>query len=290
MTLTVPEGPALLCYDGSAHADGAIRRAATLLRGKRALVIDVSRGPFGSDLAESGREVALGAGFGPVEVVPAGHGSVAVAVLQEARTRGASVIVVVARRRFPGPPVPPGGLAAALVERSDIPVLVADAAAPAALASEPIFVCFDGSPVARQAVATGAKLLAGRAAIVAAYVPAVDDGAVLRANLPWLAAGETQDRLARMDRAEAAAPAERAAEGARLATAAGLVARPVGIAAADVATEDEEEPWRPLLRAAARADAACVVVGHRRESKPPVSMAQALLHHADRAVLVAPGG
>jgi nucleotide-binding universal stress UspA family protein len=196
------------------------------------------------------------------------------------------VIVVAARGASHGPL---GGLAAALVERSDVPVLVADAKLPPAPSTEPVFLCFDGSRVARQAVATGAKLLAGRAAIVAAFLPAVDDGAVLSANLPWPATGETQDRLARMDREEAAAPAARAAEGARLATAAGLAAHPVGIAWPDGAAGDDEEPWEPLLRAAAREDAACIVVGHRRQAKPPVSTAHAVLRHADRAVLVVPG-
>lgn len=282
-------GPVLLCSDGSEHAEPAIRRAATLLRGKRALVIDVAHHkPFAGDAGESGREVALRGGFDPVEVVRPGHGPVAAVVLEQARKRGASVIVVGPGGRSPAPPGPPRGLAAALVERSDVPVLVAAAGVPLAPAVEPVFLCYDGSRVAREAVATAANLLVGRTAIVATFLPAVDDGAVLRMSLPWPASGETQDRLARMGRAEAAAPAERAAEGARLAGAVGFVARPVGIAAADAPSDDEDEPWRSLLRAAAREQAACVVVGHRHPVEDPASMAQAILRHADRPVLVAP--
>jgi nucleotide-binding universal stress UspA family protein len=277
----------LLCYDGSEHADGVIGQAAALLRPRRALVIDVSRRPFRHDLGEAGREVALRAGFDAVEILPAGRGPAAAVVLEEAHERGASVIVAGPRGRSAGPP-PFGGLAAALVERSDIPVLVAHAGAAPARAIEPIFLCYDGSDVAGQAVATAAELLAGRTAIIASFLPAVDDGAVLRANLPWPAAAGTADRLARLDREEAGGPAEQAAEGARLAEAVGFVARAVGIPAGDVGTDEEGESWRPLLRAAAREEAACVVVGHRRPDMGPASTAQALLRHADRAVLVAP--
>jgi hypothetical protein len=44
--------------------------------------------------------------------------------------------------------------------------------------------CNDGSATARETIATAAALLAGRAAIVATFMPAVDDGAVLRSTLP----------------------------------------------------------------------------------------------------------
>lgn len=264
----VPDRPVLLCYDGSDEAARAIRRAGALLRPRRALVVDVSHKPFGSGVGESGRELALAAGFAAVEAIRAGHGPPA--VLDRADERDACVIVA-ARGRRPGPP---GGLAAALIERSDVPVLVADAGGSAV---EPIFVCYDGS---RSTVVTAGDLLSGRTAIVAAFMAAVDDGALLRSALPWPAGDQAQDLLARIDREEAVAPAERAAEGARLLTAAGFAARPLGIAGADV-PDDEEEPSRLLLRAAAREAAACVVIGRSG------SMAHEVVRHADRPVLVA---
>jgi hypothetical protein len=85
-------------------------------------------------------------------------------------------------------------------------------------------------------------------AIVAAFPGRRRRRAVPRANLPWPLAGATRDRLARVDGEEPAAPAERAAEGARLAEAVGFVSRAVGIPAADVSGEEEDAPRRPLLR------------------------------------------
>ena len=281
------QGPVLLCYDGSGHADRAIRCAAGLLRPRHAVVVHVRQRPFDGDVAEDGRRVALDAGFHLVEAVEAAHGPVPTVVLREARTRGASVIAVGPRGRSPAPPAPLGSVAGAVVDRSDIPVLVARAAARAA--DEPVFACYDGSPVARDAIASAAELLSGSATIVASFIPAVDDGAVLRSTLPWPAAGAVQDRLAELDREEAEAPFERAAEGARAAMDAGLVARPLGIRGANATSGEEEEPWMRLLRAAESENAACIVVGHRPSAKQLGSTAHGLVHHADRPVLVVPG-
>ena len=283
------EGPVLLCYDGSDHADRAIRRAATLLRPRRAVVVHVPQRPFKDGVAESGRRLALEAGFDPVAAVEAGHGPVTTVVLQEARNRSASVIVVGPHGRSRAPSALLGSVSSALVHRADVPVLVARPGPSPTAADEPVFACYDGSRIAREAIATAAELLMGRAAIVAAFVPAVDDVAVLRSTLPWPVAGEAQDRLAQLDREEAEAPFERAAEGARAAADAGFVARPVGIRGVNASSEEEEHPWMRLLRAAASEEAACIVVGHRPSVKQLGSTAHGLVHHADRSVLVAPG-
>ena len=44
----------LLCYDGSEDADGTVRRAATLLRPQDAVILNLPRRPFDSDVAASG--------------------------------------------------------------------------------------------------------------------------------------------------------------------------------------------------------------------------------------------
>ena len=283
------QGPVLICYDGSDHADRAIRRAARLLRPRHAVVVHVRQRPFEDEVAESGRRVALDAGFDPVEAVEAGHGHVATVVLEAAHDRGASVIAVGPRGRSPAPPALLGSVSSALVDHSDIPVLVARAGMAPAAADEPVFACYDGSRIAREAIATAAELLAGRAAIVAAFMPAVDDGAVLRSTLPWPVAGKVQDRLAQLDREEAEAPFERAAEGARAAADAGFVSRPLGIRGVNASSAEEEDPWTRLLRAAASEGAACIVVGHRPSVRRLGSTAHGLVHHADRSVLVAQG-
>ena len=282
------ERPVLLCYDGSDDAGRAIRRAAPLLRARPAVVLHVLQRPPKEDLAESGRRLAIDAGFGPVRAVEAGFGDVATVILREARDQGAAVIVAGPHGRSPAPLGPLGSVSSALVARSGVPVLVARPE-PMPTAAGPVFACYDGSPIAREAIVTAAGLLAGRVAIVATFMPAVDDGAVLRSTLPWPVAAEVQDRLAQLDREEAEAPFERAAEGARAAADAGFVSRPVGIRGANASSEEEEDPWMRLLRAAASEEAACIVVGHRPSAKALGSAAHGLVDHADRSVLVAPG-
>jgi nucleotide-binding universal stress UspA family protein len=273
-------GPVLLSYDGSDHAHRAVRLAGTLLRPRQAVVLHVPQRPFTPAVAASGRQAALDAGFDPIAVVETGHGRIAAAILAHGRTHDASVIVVGSH----------GARSRSLVHRADRPALVCPPAAPPSSATEPIFMCYDGSPGARQALAAAGDLLAGPAAIVAAFVPAVDDLTLLRSNLPWPDAAEVQDGLARLDREEAEVPAERAREGAQVAAAAGFVARPVGVPGADASSEEEDEPWRRLLRAAADEDAACIVLGHRLSAKGLASAADGLIHEADRPFLVVPAG
>jgi nucleotide-binding universal stress UspA family protein len=273
-------GPVLLCYDGSDHADRAVRLAGTLLRPRQAVVLHVAQRPFKPAVAVSGRQVALDADFDPIAVVETGHGRIAAAVLAHARTHDASVIVVGSHD---------GARSRSLVHRTDRPVLVCPPAAPPSSANEPIFMCYDGSHEARHALVAAADLLAGRTASVAAFMPAVDDLALLRSSLPWSVGPKMQDRLAGLDRREAEAAAERAGEGARIAATAGFGARPVPIPAMSASSEEEEEPWRRLLRAAADEEAACIVAGHRPVSNGFGSTAYGLVHHADRPVLVIPG-
>jgi nucleotide-binding universal stress UspA family protein len=282
-------GPVVLCYDGSDHAARAIRRAAGLLRPRHAVLVHVRQTPFEDEVAASGRRLALDAGFEPVEVIEAGPGPVAAVVLQAARDRGASVIAVGPRGRSPAPAALLGGVSGALLDHSDVPVLVARTGSTGPAADEPVFACYDGSRIAGEAIATAAELLVGRSAIVATFMPAVDDGAVLRSTLPWPVAADVQDRLAQLDRQEAEAPFRRAADGARAAAAAGFAARPLGIRGVDASDEEEQEPWLRLLRAAASEAAACIVVGHRPSAKQGASTAHGLAQHADRPVLMVPG-
>lgn len=281
-------GPALICDDGSDDADRAIRHARVLLRQTDAVVICVPNRGSRSGVAQAGERRALDAGFVSAETVEARHGPIPMAILKEARARHASVIVVGGNGRSTVQPGRLGSVPSALVHLSDIPVLVVRPRAAPALASEPIFVCYDGSAVARHAIVAAADLLAGHETIIATVIPAVDDSAVLRSTLPWPVPSATMDRLARVDREEGEGPAKRAADGITTAAAAGLTARSLAIDALDVLTSEQEEPWRRLLRAAASEDAACIVVGHRRSVTHVESTAYALIQHADRPVLVCP--
>jgi nucleotide-binding universal stress UspA family protein len=282
-------GPVLLCYDGSDHAAQAIRRAGMILRPKHAIVIRVANRAAMRRVAESGRRTAVDAGFEPVAIAEPEHRPSATVILDEAQSRGVSVIVIAARGRSTKQPAFLGDVSSMLVRRSRIPLLVVPPGDFASPASEPVFVCYDGSRIARHALATAAGVLAGRTAMVAAFVPTVDDSTLLRSNLPWPVDGEMEDRLARIDREEGEVPVRRAADGARIAAAAGFDPRPVAIPGADASSEEEQDPWRRLLRAAVYEDAACLVVGHRPSVAPLESTAYGLVHHSDRPVLVVPG-
>ena len=282
-------GPVLLCYDGSDHASRAILRARALLRRRDAVVIHVPHKGATRGVAESGRRLAVDAGFDPVETVEAKHRPHAMVILDEAQSRRASVIVIASRGHSTKQPALLGNVSSTLVGRSDLPVLVVPPTDLPSQASEPIFACYDGSRIAGQALLTAADLLAGRTAIVAAFVPAVDDTALLGSNLPWPAGREMEDRLARIDRQEAEVPVRRAADGERIAAAAGFDPRPVAIPGMDASSEEEENPWRRLLRTAVSEDAACLVVAHRPSVTHLESTAYSLVRHSDRPVLVVPG-
>jgi nucleotide-binding universal stress UspA family protein len=276
--------PLLFCYDGSKHAAEAIRRAATLVRARPAIVLHVHHEEPYTGISETGRRIALEAGFDRVSVADAGPGRVAETIIEQALRSDAAAIVAGSHGRSANDAAVLGSVSSALVHRSSVPVLVArlEAPEPAPPASEPIFICYDGSDEARRAITIAAEVLVGRAAIVAAFVPAVDDVVVLRSNLPWPAGHEIEERLARIDRKEAEAPSARAAEGVDAAAAAGLEPR------AD-ALGGEGAAWERMRDEAAREAAACIVVGHRSAVNPLASTAGRLVHHADRPVLVVPG-
>lgn len=278
--------PLLLCYDGSDHAASAIRRAAILTRPRSAIVLHVPREVSHDDLAQSGRRLALDAGFKPVSVVEAEPARVADTILDEAHRRGVTAIVVGSRGRSAGAATILGSVSSTLVHHADVPVLVVRPAATPSeqSASEPVFICYDGSDIAGAAIATAGKLLAGHDAIVASFPDSVvyyDDA--LRSKLPWPPRPELEDQLARIELAEAEAPLE----GAELARRAGFASRPYPILASRPYA-GEEAAWHSLLAAAAKEAAACIVVGHRRTAKHLGSTAYGLVHHADRPVLVVP--
>jgi nucleotide-binding universal stress UspA family protein len=257
--------PALLCYDGSDHAERAVRRSGELLKERPAIVLTVGGTESAGGVAENGRRLALDAGFHAVSVVGDATGPVAEAILAQARAGDVAVIVVGSRGRS----------ATVLVTR---PGPDGDAV------DGPAFVCYDGSGAARHAIATAGALLPGGDAIVGYFLPPVDDAVLLRQRLPWPRSAEVQEQLAALDRGEAIGPVDVAAYGEELAELAGLNARSVALDAEGVA-------WQRLNEAAAAERASCIVVGHRRPENghaDPGSTAYELAHHANRPMLLVP--
>ena len=89
--------PVLLCYDGSDHAEEAIRSAGALMGDRPAIVLHVTGRRRPNTVAEDGRRLALGAGFDPVSVVDDSTGAVAQTILADVlveRTRTQSRLVL----------------------------------------------------------------------------------------------------------------------------------------------------------------------------------------------------
>ena len=278
-------GPArsvLLCYDGSEHAEHVFRCARALLRPRAATVLH-TRGRGGSDgVAESGARLARQSDFNPVSVIELNRPPTAKALLTKAHRLDVAVIVVGSHGR-PAPPSSPLGNVA-LVQRTDIPILVvrSQAVSGASEHGGPLLVCYDGSAEAQGAIDAAANILSDRDGIVASFLEPVDDVALLRKTLPWPPPADMERHLALLDHDEAEFLAQRAAEGAAVATSVGIAARPLPV-------EGPGSAWSRLLDAAGTAAASCIVAGHRRAATGlHSSTALELVQHAERPVLVVP--
>lgn len=146
-------------------------------------------------------------------------------------------------------------------------------------ADKPILIAYDGSDVARHAIAEAAPLLEGRRAVVAA-ARAVDES--VAAHLEGHPDLETvdDDHPHEIDRVHSVA-----LEGRRLAREAGLEAEAAVISAVEPAGD-------AIVHAAEQLDASLIVMGSRgrREIRSLLlgSVSHHVVHHARRPVLVIP--
>jgi len=147
----------------------------------------------------------------------------------------------------------------------------------------PILVCDDGSVNARQAIARAAELFpGGRALILNVWEPLKDVASV--PSVPGLS-GALREGLNVIDSTNADLSQKTAEEGAIVAAEAGLDAEPVAVSAPG-------RVWRNILAVAVERDAAAIVVGQRgiggAERALLGSVSTALVHHADRPIVVVP--
>ena len=283
--------PVLLCYDGSDHAQEAIRRAGALMGDRSAIVLHVTGRRRTNSVAEDGRRLALDAGFDPVSVVDDSTGAVAEAIIAQAEAGRVAAIVVGSRGLSAGSSPILGSVSSRVAHHARHPCLVVRPGPEVRPGQGPVFFCYDGSDAAGQAIATAGALLAGREAIVAYFLPAIDDGVVLRSTLPWPASRATQDALAAVDRQEALHPDDVAVQGVAIAERVGLEARTLTVGDEGPSTERQAVAWVRLSEAAEAERASCVVVGHRRSTgglSQLGSTAHGLMHHAHRPVLMVP--
>lgn len=147
----------------------------------------------------------------------------------------------------------------------------------------PILVCYDGSDDAKQAVGRAAGLFPGHRAIVLHVWEPLKDAASVP-PVPGLY-GMLESGLDEMDRAGVEISARIAAEGAEQARAAGLDAEPLSVSAPG-------RTWRNILGVARERDVHAIVMGQRgiggAERALLGSVSTAVVHHADRPVVVVP--
>jgi len=151
-----------------------------------------------------------------------------------------------------------------------------------------LLIAFDGSAAAEAAVrAAGALFPGARASVLTIHEPAIGAVTTFRAGGALMAPELVERSLTELERELVAEAEAAAADGVRLAEAAGLSAEPA-------VAPGERQPWEPILAAAAERNADVVVCGTRGRGAVARSVlgstSSSLLHHADRAVLVVPEG
>jgi nucleotide-binding universal stress UspA family protein len=173
------------------------------------------------------------------------------------------------------------GLVKHIEQRFGLPVTTyaVDPGGHASSADGPLLLCFDGSEEARRAVERAGVLFAGRRAlVVTVWQPIADlDG------LAWMGATASQVNVVELNRAAAEDGGRVADEGVRVALEAGLKAEPFAV-------EATGSVWNTIVEVADRYDAAAIVMGSRgltgARSMLLGSVSSAVLHHADRPMLV----
>ena len=151
-----------------------------------------------------------------------------------------------------------------------------------------LLIAFDGSPAAAAAVRVAAVLFPGaRATVLTVHERAVAAVTTFRAGGGLMSPDLVEQNLGDLERELVGEAKAAAAEGARLALAAGLAAEPA-------VAPGERRPWEPILAAAAEHGADVVVCGTRGRGAVARSVlgstSSSLLHHAERAVLIVPEG
>lgn len=306
----------LIAYDGSPHAEQAIRVAAAVMPGRPALVLtvwesvkqaaaassialpadvvaegvaalDAEAHDEASRIVEDGARLARAGGLHAEAIAAERRGSMAATITAVADAHDASVVVVGSRGRSAVRSTILGSVTYGLLHATRRPILIArDGSATDRPAPEgPVMLCYDGSAPARHAAQVAGGLLRGSRALIAHCWQPIDDRTLLRSAAHPILAPQLGDLTAKLNDADREQANMVAAEGADVARAAGLEATPriVGV---------RQGTWETLADVAEDEDARLVVAGSRGQSSLSSlvigSVSYGLLHHSDRPLLIVP--
>jgi nucleotide-binding universal stress UspA family protein len=303
----------LIAFDGSAPARAAVRHAARLLPGARALVATVYVSPVSlvgaaraarlvlpdevvvggmnrlqqqaedeaRGLCDAGVALAQEAGLEAEGLVLDGEGSVWPPVVHAARKHGADVIVSGTRGLGGFARTALGSTSNGLLHHARTPVLVVPEGYGAA--TGPLVVGWDGSEGARHAVDVAGRLFPGHRAVVAHAAPSPAATTLTGRALGHAPLDDLAEVVAEVDAYLADAAAAEAEEGAEY-------ARSRGLDATGEAMLAQATVWKALHAAARAHDASLVVVGSRGRGGVAAALlgstSASLVHGADEPVLV----
>jgi nucleotide-binding universal stress UspA family protein len=304
-------GIALIGYDGSEDSANAIRHAGVLLGPRPAVVVHVWESFAGALLhtdvdglvgtmreaaaeldeedrrdaeraAAEGTELAREAGFDPEPRALQGRPKAWPALLGEADSLDAAVVVIGSRGQGAVKSALFGSVSSGLLHHARRPVLVVPPCEDVSPAG-PVAIGFDGSEASLAAVGAAGRLLSRREAVIeTVWVPYSGVAAAGTVGVPVAVASRASEAL---DRSAAARAEQTAHDGARAAAAVGLEARPEAMLASGPV-------WCTLHDSAEVHGSPAIVIGSRGRGSVATavlgSTSSALLHHARLPILVVP--